>query len=111
LRHPRLDKDPAPPAPTVVRDVVERTLAPRPTAPEWIALLGMFAEHIADDSTALAREHWHHERLLAALRGELAQVDEQLAARPGLPPLVVHRLDQRRADITRFLTRHTEEIT
>src|SRR5438309_1134024 len=66
LRHPRVDEDPAPPPPTVVRDLVERTLAPRPTAPEWTALLGMLAEHIADDSTALAREHWHHERLLAA---------------------------------------------
>jgi hypothetical protein len=80
LRHPRIDKDPAPPPPTVVRDLVERTLAPRPTAPEWIALLGMLAEHLADDSTALAREHWHHERLLAALRHATTTLD---AAHPG----------------------------
>jgi hypothetical protein len=68
LRHPCIDQDPALPPPTVVRDVVERTLAPWPTAPEWIALLGILAEHIADDSTALAREHWHHERLFATLQ-------------------------------------------
>jgi hypothetical protein len=80
LRHPRVDQAPAPPPPTVVRDVVERTLAPRPTAPEWIALLGMLAEHIADDSTALAREHWHHGRLFTALQNAATALD---VAHPG----------------------------
>lgn len=80
LRHPRADQDPPRPPPAVVRDVVERTLSPRPTAPEWIALLGTLADHIADDSTALAREHWHHERLLAALQHAATALD---AAHPG----------------------------
>ncbi len=80
LKHPRVDAVPAPPAPAVVRDVVERTLAPRPTAPEWIALLATLAEHIADDDTALAREHWHHARLFAALQHAATTLD---AAHPG----------------------------
>jgi hypothetical protein len=50
-------KNPPRHPPAVVRDIVERTLVPRPTAPDWSALLGMLTEHISDDRTALAREH------------------------------------------------------
>ncbi len=80
LRHPRVDKNPAVPAPAVVRDLVERTVTPRPAAPDWISLLGLLAEHLADDSTALAGEHWHHRRLLVALQDA---ADALGAAHPG----------------------------
>jgi len=80
LRHPRADQDPAVPAPAVVRDVVERAVSPRAAAPDWIALLGLLAEHLGDESTELVREHWHHRRLQAAL----LRAGEQLsAAHPG----------------------------
>lgn len=48
---------------------------------------------------------------IAALRRELEHVDTQLAARPGPPPLLAHRLSQRRTAITGFLDQHTQEGT
>ncbi len=85
-RHPRVDRDPGPPAPAVVHDIVERTLAPRPAAPDWISLLGLLAEQLGDDRTALVREHWHHRRLFTALQNAATALD---TAHPGgLEPIV-----------------------
>ncbi|MBU3063166.1 hypothetical protein KO481_16720 [Nocardia sp. NEAU-G5] len=46
---------------------------------------------------------------LAALRAELDQVTLHLAQRPGLPPLLSHRLRSRRTQIAQFLDRHALE--
>jgi hypothetical protein len=46
---------------------------------------------------------------LTALRAELNHVDDELATRPSLPPLLAHRLRSRREQIARFLDRHTPE--
>jgi hypothetical protein len=70
----RLDAD-SDPTPTVVHDVIERTLRPKPAAPDWIALLGLLCEQLGDDTTALAREHWHHRRLFTALQNAAAALD------------------------------------
>jgi integrase len=42
-----------------------------------------------------------------AWRSELDRIDQRLAARPPLPPLMQHRLESRRAEITTFLSRNT----
>jgi hypothetical protein len=46
---------------------------------------------------------------LDALRRERDQITDELAVRPGLPPLLVHRLRARHEQITQFLDRHTPE--
>jgi hypothetical protein len=48
---------------------------------------------------------------LTALRAENHRIHHELATRPGLPPLLRHRLSSRRDDITRFLDRNTERST
>ena len=44
---------------------------------------------------------------IAAWQREIDRIDRRLAARPPLPPLLLHRLQARRAEITAFLTRST----
>jgi integrase len=46
---------------------------------------------------------------VAAWRAELDDISHQLSRRPRLPPLLEHRLDQRRQAITVFLNRHTDQ--
>lgn len=46
---------------------------------------------------------------IAAWNNEIGKIDRQLTRRPQLPPLLQHRLQQRRTDITAFLARHTPE--
>ena len=46
---------------------------------------------------------------LGALRRERDQITAELAARPSLPPLLVHRLQGRREQITQYLDRHAPE--
>jgi hypothetical protein len=45
-----------------------------------------------------------------ALRHERDQITDELALRPELPPLLVHRLRTRHEQITQFLDRHLPEI-
>lgn len=44
-----------------------------------------------------------------ALRRERDQITDELAVRPSLPSLLVHRLHGRHEQITQFLDRHTQE--
>ncbi|WP_189160688.1 hypothetical protein [Lentzea pudingi] len=46
---------------------------------------------------------------LDALQLELDQITAELSARPGLPPLLVHRLRDRHEQITQYLDRHAQE--
>jgi hypothetical protein len=48
---------------------------------------------------------------LTALRAELDHIDDELATRPSLPPLLIHRLRSRREQIARFLDRHAPETS
>jgi hypothetical protein len=43
----------------------------------------------------------------AAWQREIDRIDRRLATHPLLPPLLQHRLEGRRAEITTFLTRNT----
>ncbi len=56
---------------------------------------------LACRNVALAPEN------IAAWQREIDRIDTRLAARPPLPPLLRHRLQGRRAEITAFLTRNT----
>ena len=44
---------------------------------------------------------------IAAWQRETDRIDARLASRPPLPPLLRHRLEARRAEITAFLSRNT----
>lgn len=73
----------ADPRPQVVRDTVERRVAPTPTpaapsasaaatqppatAREWQRLLGVLSEQLGDEQHTTTREHWQHRRLYNAL--------------------------------------------
>lgn len=48
---------------------------------------------------------------LAQLRTELAQIDDELAVHPSLPPLLQHRLRSRHGQVSHFLDRHNPEPT
>jgi hypothetical protein len=48
---------------------------------------------------------------IAALRAEQGRIEHELAIRPSLPPLLKHRLQDRRERILEFLTRQTSEAT
>lgn len=45
----------------------------------------------------------------AALCGEMSHIEHELAGRPALPPLLQHRLTERRDRIAAFLSRHATE--
>lgn len=45
----------------------------------------------------------------AAWQQEIQRIDDRLAARPPLPPLLEHQLRERRDELVRFLTRHQPE--
>jgi hypothetical protein len=64
----------------VLRETVCEVLPPDPSAREWLHLLGQLAEQLDDESTAVAREHWQHPKLLAALQRAASALD---AAHPG----------------------------
>jgi len=46
----------------------------------------------------------------AAWQREIDRIDQRLASRPGPPPLLRHRLEQRRDEICNFLTAHTRRL-
>jgi hypothetical protein len=48
---------------------------------------------------------------VAALRTEQGRIEHELAIRPSLPPLLKHRLQDRRERILQFLLRQTSEVT
>jgi hypothetical protein len=48
---------------------------------------------------------------IAALRTEHSRIEHELAIRPSLPPLLKHRLQDRRERILQFLVRQTSEVT
>ena len=48
---------------------------------------------------------------IAALRTEHGRIEHELAIRPSLPPLLKHRLEDRRERILQFLARQTSEAT
>jgi hypothetical protein len=95
--------------PTVVREVVERVLQPERVAPvagpaisddaasrsvpqcarEWVQLLEQLAVQLGDESSPVAREHWHHRRL----HDQLSRMHVLLAAAHpgGLERLSRHR--------------------
>jgi len=86
--------------PKVVREVVERVIEkpiekpappPRPARPaeppgtpdgarEWIAHLSLLANQLTDERSTVAREHWHHHRVLDILTTVTEYLD---AAHPG----------------------------
>ena len=96
---------PADPRPEVVREVVEKVVertvearvrvggpasVPTPTwVPGWEAQLAVLAAQLRDQAHPVAREHWRHARLLAALDQVLHALD---AAHPG----GLRQLDRRR---------------
>ena len=45
-----------------------------------------------------------------AWQAEIDHIDQRLAERPPLPPLLAARLHDRRAEVTGFLTRHHQEL-
>lgn len=53
--------------PTILRETVHAPCPPQPTARQWLALLATLTEQLADPTTPLARQHWHHPKLLTAL--------------------------------------------
>lgn len=53
--------------PTVLRETIREPAPPEPTARAWLALLATLTDHLADPTTPLARDHWHHPKLLTAL--------------------------------------------
>lgn len=95
----------ADPRPAVVREVVERVVertvearvrdgapatVPTPTwVPGWEAQLEVLVVQLRDEAHPVAREHWRHARLLAALDQVLQALD---AAHPG----GLRQLDRRR---------------
>ncbi len=45
---------------------------------------------------------------ITAWTDEIHRIDQRLAARPPLPPLLEHQLRERRNELTNFLARHQE---
>jgi hypothetical protein len=57
-------------------------------------------------TAGLPQRRPHHENI-AAWQRETDRIDARLVSRPPLPPLLRHRLEARRAEITAFLSRNT----
>lgn len=62
----------ADPRPDVVRETRERRIEPAPprtpqSPREWADMVHALADQLADTSTDLHRQHWHHHRLYNAL--------------------------------------------
>lgn len=75
----------ADPRPDVVHETRERRIeppAPRtPQSPrEWADIVHALADQLADTSTDLHRQHWHHQQLYNALNRAVAALDD---AHPG----------------------------
>lgn len=66
--------------PAVLRETVCQVVPPGATAREWLHLLGELTLQLGDPGTKLAREHWHHAKLLGGLQRAAAALD---VAHPG----------------------------
>lgn len=66
--------------PTVLRETVCEVVPPGATVRDWLHLLGVLTNALEDPATKLAREHWHHAKLLGGLQRAAAALD---LAHPG----------------------------
>jgi hypothetical protein len=64
----------------VVRETVVEVGPSEANARQWIQLLDMLAEQLHDDTSPVAREHWQHRKVLAALHRAAGALD---VAHPG----------------------------
>ena len=90
---------------TCVFDPSKAMCQPRPDSHGTIRPIHASCQPLDCSNTALTTDN------RAALRAEVDRIDDELAQRPPLPPLLAHRLTVRRGKITAYLARHEAEST